>query len=30
MRRPAMAAGVSDHMWKIEGIVALLDEPQPT
>lgn len=22
---PAMAAGISDHMWEIEGIVALLD-----
>jgi hypothetical protein len=24
-RTPAMAAGVSDHVWKIEEIVALLD-----
>jgi hypothetical protein len=27
---PAMAAGVSDHVLKIEEIVALLDERQPT
>ena len=24
---PAMAAGVSDHVWEIEEIVALLDAP---
>lgn len=24
-RTPAMAAGISDHVWKIEEIVALLD-----
>ena len=24
-RTPAMAAGVSDHVWKIEEIVALLN-----
>ena len=24
-RTPAMAAGVSDHVWRIEEIVALLD-----
>jgi hypothetical protein len=27
-RTPAMAAGVSDHVWKIEEIVALLDQPR--
>jgi hypothetical protein len=26
-RTPAMAAGISDHVWKIEEIVALLDSP---
>ena len=24
-RTPAMAAGISDHIWKVEEIVALLD-----
>jgi hypothetical protein len=24
---PAMAAGISDHVWEIEEIVALLDAP---
>jgi hypothetical protein len=24
---PAMAAGVADHVWEIEEIVALLDAP---
>lgn len=28
-RTPAMAAGVSNHVWKIEEIVALLDPPKP-
>jgi hypothetical protein len=29
-RTPAMAAGVADHVWKVEEIVALLDAtPQP-
>ena len=27
-RTPAMAAGVSDHVWKIEEIVALVDTPR--
>lgn len=27
-RTPAMAAGVADHVWKIEEIVALLDQPR--
>lgn len=27
-RTPAMAAGVSDHVWKIEEIVGLLDRSE--
>jgi hypothetical protein len=25
-RTPAMAAGVADHVWKLEEVVALLDK----
>ena len=29
-RTPAMAAGVTDHVWTAEEIVGLLDQPRPT
>ena len=27
---PAMEAGISDHVWGIEELIALLPEPKPT